>query len=417
MNKYKVDFSEMLVFMLGFFSTFELLRVFGITVFSVLLMIFSTYMILIEKKIFLKKRHLYIGIYMGIVTISELMIFTIQLTNKSEWILSSVKKYILLMFLVCSFLFISKLKEGKKLFIKGLYCSCLIEMIWCYLQFGLYSFFNININQILFGVSQSSAVNGNLVLSGLNSNAGILAPALFFLILYENRMVIRLLTLILFFISGTSSMLICGITILLVLCVNCAYNRLRQERILITKKMITAIMVVIIVAVLIITIKPTLIHELNDSVTRLFSRLSDAKTANFTDGSTFTHTRYYTSIPYIIKNSNVLNILFGYGIDCAGVPFVHFFGQYKELIYVPESDAVTFLYNYGVVGVVIIYFMIFYAVLNCKKSDWRYGAFLCSVVVGGIFYGMYLNWVLLFTWLIIDEEKENQLNSCKINIS
>lgn len=408
MIKNKINIPEKMVFLLGIFSTFELTRIFGITFFSCILVIFTIYMIMYSKKIYIKKQNKYLGIYLGIVSISELMIFTIQLKNRSEWITSSIKKYILLIFLICSLFFILKMKNGKEIFIKGLYYSCLIEMIWCYLQLALYLFAGLDLNMKLFGVSHISSTNGQLVLSGLNSNAGILASSLFFLILIEKKWTIKLLSLILFFISGTSTMIICGVVILFITGVHYLYVKNINKKSNIKIKYFLFFSLVLIVGACLIIFNPEIFQSLIQSFERLFDRLENARKANFTDGSTFTHSRYYTSIYYVIKNSNIINVLLGNGIDCAGVPFVRLYRQYPDLIYVPESDPITFLYNYGIIGFVFIYSVIFHVIFKGRKIDWRYVAFFISIIVGGIFYGMYLNWVFLVTWICVDSIYENK---------
>ena len=55
MIKNKINIPEKMVFLLGIFSTFELTRIFGITFFSCILVIFTIYMIMYSKKIYIKK--------------------------------------------------------------------------------------------------------------------------------------------------------------------------------------------------------------------------------------------------------------------------------------------------------------------------------------------------------------------------
>lgn len=417
MENLKVNIKEVLVFLLGFFSTFELVQLFGVTMFSCILIGFSIYMVVSEKKLYIKNIYVYIWIYIAIVTISELLSFTIQLDNKIIWIISSIKKYILLFFLIIALTYILKMKNGRKQFFRGLYCSCFVEMIWCYLQFVCYKFASVDINMSLFGVSHISNFNGQLVLSGLNSNAGILAPILFFLILFDKRTVIKLLSVVLFFISGTSTMVICGVVILFTMLVHHIYTKIIQDKPTIKQKTIRVFGILLFIMFILVTVKPEMLQNLSSSFSRLFNRLSDARTANFTDGSTFTHTRYYTSILYVLSNSNPINIMFGNGIDCAGVPFVRLFNQYSDIIYVPESDPITFLYNYGIIGFLFIYSMIIFVIGKGRKIDWKYASFFFSVLIGGLFYGMFLNWVLLVTWLSIGSihEKKSIFEEYSVN--
>lgn len=403
----RTSLKKTLVFLCGFFSTFELVQLFGITIFSWLMVAFPFYMIASEKKFYFIKNN-YMWTYLIIVTISESLTATIQLENKQIWISSSLKKYILLLFLIISLTYIANMRNGKQMFFNGLYYSCLLEMVWCYLQLGCYKLTGFDINMAFFGVSHMNKANGKLILSGLNSNAGILAPALFFLILFDKRYTIKLLSVAVFFISGTSTMIICGMVIVFMITIHYIYSKKNMGKYTVKQKAMKVLLASFLLILILFTLQPDLVQNLTNNFIRLFNRLKDAIDSNFSDGSTFAHTRYYTSILYVWANSNLLNIVFGNGIGCAGVPFVRLFNQYAELVYVPESDPITFLYNYGIVGFTYIYWLIINVIIKGKKVSWKYPTFYFSVIVGGIFYGMFLNWVLLVTWLSISSLKEQK---------
>lgn len=408
MMNYNIKLKDTLFFLLGFFSTFEIVQMFGISLFSCMLVLVSCYMILSEGKIFIKSNQKPVCIYIIVVSISECMVTFIELENRNEWITASLKKYILLLFLAITFIYVINYQNGLNMFLRGLYYSCLVEMIWCYLQFVLYKSVGIDINMKLFGMSHISSSTGQLILSGLNSNAGILVPALFVLILFTNKLLIKFFAFFLFFLSGTSTMVICGITVSVILGVRYAWTIIIRKNSHIGKKAFITVTFLFFAALFIIIVNQNFVNNLNDSIMRIVDRINSARTKSFTDGSTFTHTRYYTTVRYVWNKSNIVNVIFGYGIDCAGVPFVRLFKQYAELLYVPESDPITFLYNYGIVGFIYIYWMIISIIKKGRKVDWKYVAFYCSVVIGGLFYGMFLNWILLLTWISIVCVKEKK---------
>lgn len=391
---------SLLLFIDGIFSTFQIIQVAGTTVFSELMLISVVYLLVKDKNISIKKNDGFVWKYIILISISELMIFTIKLRNSSEWKNSSLKKYIILVLVMLFFYVIEKNYETRvRAFVKGLHVSCLIQVFWCYLQFILEKWRDIDINQMFFSVSQYN-LTGQKVITGLHVNAGILAPTIIFLVFYDRRWWVKLLSILIFFIAGTSTMLICGCTVIVLYGVH--HLSLHHKRSISKKNFIEIALIVILVILGIIVLSSSqkdIFERILDMFESMGDRIGTIKDKQFTDGSTFVHTRYYTSLFTIMSSLGIMNILFGFGIGCAGVPFVEIFNQYPQLIYVPESDIMAYIYDVGIIGFVAFYILFIMIIKKGKKIDWHYMAFMIVILVGGVFYGMQLNWVILFEWI------------------
>lgn len=399
--KKEINIALLLLFIVGVFSTFQIIQVSGITVFTILMLVSVIYFLVRDKKICIKMNNGFLWKYGILISVSEVMIFTINLKNSSEWINSSLKKYIIIILVMIFFYLVEKSYDTRVVaLIKGIHTSCLIQVFWCYLQYILESLFNIDINKIFFGVSQYN-LSGQKVISGLHVNAGILAPAIIFLVYYDRRWWIKVLSIIVFFISGTSTMLICGCTVLIIYGVHSMSIHYKR---IISKKSFIRMLIILLVAVLGIVVllsQKGVIDRTLSMFDSIGNRLTNVKDNEFTDGSTFVHARYYTSFLLVMSNLNLINILFGFGIGCSGVPFVQVFNQYSNIVYVPESDIMTFAYDVGIIGFVVFYLLLFTIIKKGRQIDWRYEAFMVTVLIGGIFYGIQLNWVMLFEWICL----------------
>lgn len=399
-NYQSINISSTLLFLMGLFSTFQIIEIKGISVFTWLLFVFVAYTLFTTKKIKYGKNLWYIIGYIILITISEFMIFTINLDNSVLWVATSIKKYLIQLVIVIAFFLIrSKPDERVNTFIKGLHYSCLIELIWCYLQLIFNALWGVSINSLIWEAGQSNLL-GYQVITRLNVNAGILSPSLIFLFLYDKRYIIKLLSISVFFISGSSTMLICGAILA------CCYVACSNRKKMVSKKkiyrIIATLFVSLVTIVLLLMVNGDIFDRLFNMVNHVLKRLLDARTGNFTDGSTFTHTRYYTSIFRVISNISIINTIFGFGIGCAGVPFVQIFNQYADLVYVPESDVITYLYDLGIIGVTFMYIFFTKIMIIGKKVDCNYFTFMFAILIAGFFYGMQLNWVLLLEWIFMD---------------
>lgn len=408
LNKLKgITLEECVVFALGVFSTFQLLELFGVTIFSLILLAYAIYICLIKHR--LSNGILPVWLYMIIVCISECGL--IVSGKHLNWVSASVKNTVLWLcvFIVYMHL-VNKSDKYIKLYFSGVFLSCAFQVIWCGFQFICNKFINLNLNELVFERilhmqgSFYQIKNGILVLTGLTSNAGMMVPVLIFGMILSKKMWMKVILALLAVLIGSTTPIVTvacfmGLYILGI----CIDRILRKKRFSLV--VVRCIFVIVIIAVLgsvvVLISNADIITRLSQTIVQFIIRISSIFTGKFTDGSTATHARYYLEIPYIYSKISLFYILFGYGISCAGIPFVELFNQYPDAVWVPESDFATVLFNNGLLGCVVFYGILIGILVKGKKVDYTYFVLMCTILISGLFYGIQTHWVLLSELLIL----------------
>ena len=400
-NKYSIE--DYLVYLLGLSSTFQIVEIAGITPFTFLLIVLGLFwtlkcgkLVVWSKWFIMYFLSLFISLLVNIFTISEN-----YLKNKNAWTQTSFKGTVLLVFLFFVYSYLCKKQSKRKLFFKGLYHSCIIQVVWSYMQYFIFHMIGVNINDVFFvkllhmwdGVNQIK--NGQMIVTGLHVNAGLLAPVLVFLFLYIKKLWLKLMIFGVFFISGSSTPLLCGVFLILLIMLEFIMKKKLKKKLL-----LNILGIFILVFFIVITNSYLMNRVLNNFELLQNKILSIIKRDDWFDGSTMVHTRYYTSIPFIINNIDLINAIFGFGIKCGGIPFVLYFNQYVDLVYGTESDFIANLYGIGILGSIIFYGMIFYIIFEGKKIDKKYFLWGMTIIFTGIFYSVQLNWVILIEWFM-----------------
>lgn len=409
MKKLKIN----LFFLLGLFSSLQLVEVFGKTIFTWLLLLTVAFYFFTEKKI--RFRFTVFTLYMVSITLTE----CINLFSPvgSAWKSRSINAYILLWLVFFTFQYIRLQPiEVWKAFLGGLYQSCVIQVVWCYLQMLFYHIFHLDINKLIFTdfmhVQETTSYfrKGHLVINGITSNAGMLAPVFIIGMMMTNNALLKAAIAALCLLSGNSSLII-GIFVYFLLSgvkqwKKIQVNRIRKGHILIGTGLLAAVCVV-----LSFRSEFALLDRFQELFVYFIDRIISIFRQNITDGSTFAHVRYYTAIPYILSNTDLITNLFGYGLGCAGIPYSLLFHQYTTLIWIPESDFVAYLFNGGIAGVLLYYIFLARIVMRGIRLDYKYFVGMVSLIMVGFFYGIQLNWVILFELILYELMKRKYMSS------
>lgn len=385
-------------YFLGLVSTWQIIEIFGVNIFTLLVFFIAIkYIIKFGKFPVGKGWFLFFFSTMGLSTLGNLFLSDSFLQNVSEWRKYTLNGVLIIVALYVVLVYLKKDYGNILSFFLGLYHSCLVQLIWCYLQLFFIKVFNLSINSIIFsnGVDQYN-ISNNYVITGLHTNAGILASVLMFLFLFSNSTTIKLLSLAVFFLAGSSTLIICGIS-LIVISILFAMKE-KRKKIKGTKRNVLLLLIIICTFAFAIILGNNS-DNIGSNISDLFSRFRAIRSRRFEDGSTFAHFRYYASIPFIFGKLNAWQILFGFGFKCGGIPFVKFFNQYPDVVYSTESDPISFLYGLGIIGTLVFYTLLFTIIAKGKKKNYKISIWGIVITIAGIFYGMQLNWVILLEWI------------------
>lgn len=310
-------------------------------------------------------------------------------------------------FLIVVYIFFSQRKKVQYLayYIKGVYISSIIQMIWGYAQI-LCDAIGIDLNTIVFRDTLHMVKEiatqyqfGQLKVSGLCWNAGNFAPLITFGFIYTKNCYLKLAFFLLGFLSGSR-------TLMMGLLVSAAIELVVTGKFKTTvskKKVVFLAVAVTVIVIAFVTNMDSILKKVVE-----IADLLDIKNRVRTEGSANTHLYYLTSIPAITMKNDLLSNLFGYGPGCSGYPQSVLMNFYPELDkWSIECDYVNQLWSYGYIGFAIYYYWYIKNTLSAFKLDTKYVALFITFLFEGLLYNITFNWVqfLLISIFIMSKEK------------
>ena len=310
-------------------------------------------------------------------------------------------------FLIVVYIFFSQRKKVQYLayYIKGVYISSIIQMIWGYAQI-LCDAIGIDLNTIVFRDTLHMVKEiatqyqfGQLKVSGLCWNAGNFAPLITFGYIYTKNSYLKVAFFVLGFLSGSR-------TLMMGLLVSAAIELVVTGKFKTTvskKKVVFLAVAVTVIVIAFVTNIDSILKKVME-VADLLDIMNRVKT----EGSANTHLYYLTSIPAITMKNDLLSNLFGYGPGCSGYPQSVLMNFYPELDkWSIECDYVNQLWSYGYIGFAIYYYWYIKNTLSAFKLDTKYVALFITFLFEGLLYNITFNWVqfLLISIFIMSKEK------------
>ena len=404
-----------LLMLLGVFSTLQAFSVFNKTIFSIVLILLSVY-ILLRRKLYLFNNKLFFGYIIVSFITTGLTFFnddfeTVYLNTAILALLNMVLLYIVGASLVD--------RKEMSYFIDGFKLSCYIQLVWCLVQIIASRLFNINVNTILFnnilGYSGtfSSLRDGEIVCTGLHWHAANLIPIITVVLLLKTKIIWKILAVLAAVFSQSATMIIAlGLVFLFKFAV-LIKKVINGGRIINDKNIVSVISIVVCVTILAIIFAPKIIELLS----YLIKRIADI-TSNEAGNSSAVHFRYYTSLPDVFKRASFITIMFGIGLGCSGLIFSSFYGQYEDITWIVESDFVNTLLSNGIIGFVIFYLFIIFLIrklMLAKRVE--LAAFIFILLICGITYNLQFVWVVLLEIILAKYYSINGKSYADINVN
>lgn len=297
-------------------------------------------------------------------------------------------------FLVIIYIFFSQKEKVQYLasYIRGVYISSIIQMIWGYAQI-LFDAAGRDLNSIIFkdifhmmGDYATQYQFGRLKVSGLCWNAGNLAPLITFGYIFTKNSYLKVAFFLLGFLSGSRTLML-GLLVATFI------------EIIITDKFKTSVskksvffggIAFIIGAIALATNLDAISYKAME-----IANLLDIKDRVKTEGSANTHFYYLTSVPAITMKNDLISNLFGYGPGCSGYAqseLMKFYATSDK--WSIECDYVNQLWSYGYLGFIVYYYWYFKNIVKTIRIDKRYAVLFVSFLFEGLLYNITFNWVL-----------------------
>lgn len=398
MNKKKKFKNNIVLFLFGMVSPIYFLMLNGtqFIFFALIAVIIFTLLRSQNMRIYVMKDKLYACIVANLILSSVSgVIFN---NNPSQWkwqaIVFLIYDLLIYVFYIMSANFS---KRDIKAFFQGFKICAVIQIIYGYIQYFSYLLFKLDLNQTLFGKILNldhplSHYNyGRLVPSGFSWHAGTFAPLL--VITYCMAKSSFVLKILIIGIAALTQSSTCIIGVMCCAMLNLFVN-LKKIHIKWKKRTIMFTLAVFTIGIIII-FKTGIIHILVNEVKRLFIRVLTKSNASV-DMSSYFHKRYYLGLPDIVQNSNLMQLIWGYGEGCSGYPFVKVFNQYASTSpWVVESEIINRLLNRGIIGFVFIYIWLVRIAKNGWKISKQYAICFIALFFESITYNIGFFWVLI----------------------
>ena len=398
-----INHYEKSIFLITLFSTFMLVQ-FGIfDLFWILQVLFFLAHIVVTKKLRITKDK-------TILALNAVWIFSTLLCLLSDIPMSYKKNSIIaIIFLIPTFFTISfyeryiKSEKFVSSIKKALLLTCVIQVIWCFVQFVLYSGAHIDLNQVLFRNLLHMVENpsqyklGVYHPSGMCWHSAFMAPIAIITFVISDSYIIKVLAVADAVVCNNATAMI-GIGVCLVLSVLFSLVDFLRKTNKTTRKRTFIAIALIAVILILMSFYSDVMTNVCEKIVDIYGR---AIGAVYDGGSANAHIRYFTAYPNVVKNGSITQFLFGYGTGNSGYTMSKLYGQYTELkSWVVETDVMNQLYSNGIVGFVLYYGFILYIAIKGFKMDRRYFILMVSIMVAGITYNIQFDWVIYLEFLL-----------------
>ena len=394
---------EKSIFVIVFFSTFMLVQ-FGIfDLFLCLQIVFFLVHTVITRKLRITRDRTIISLYC-IWVLSTLLCFVsdIPLSYKKNSIIAIV-------FLVPTFFTISfyeryiKSERFVAYIKKALALTCTLQVILCVVQFLLYNRAHIDLNQLVFRDILHMVENpsqyklGVFHPSGMCWHSAFIAPVVIIAFILCDSYFIKVLAVTDAVICNNAMAMI-GIGVCLGLTgMFSIVDFLKRARKTVRKRTFIAISL-IVVAIIPILFCTNIVPVVCDKIVDIYGRATGAV---YDGGSANAHIRYFTAYPNVVKNSSIIQFLFGYGTGNSGYTMSNLYGQYVDLkSWVVETDVMNQIYSNGIIGFILYYSFLLYIAIKGYKLNRKYFILMISIILAGITYNIQFDWVLFMEFLL-----------------
>lgn len=400
--KKKVPLIDYMFIMLGVFSTIQLLSIAGLTVFNICLVLTVTTIFMLSR---ISVDYFFIFSFCTTVITVIYSFCVADLTKgflKSALIGGIIYIFILITYIVMK----SDVLRAINL-VKGFQISCGLTLVWCVLQIISSYIFRIDLNTLVFekifmikdAMGDYNTETGQLIPSGFFSHRAILSPIFIYLFfLSDNLFVEALIIGISLLTKSTALILGCALGVFFRI-----LSFIMKKHDIKSKK--TKIISGIILTIILVSICLYMSGEIQNIFNYIVQRIVDSR-SNKADNSSVVHYLYYKNLFYIIKDFNLIEILFGNGFATSGLFYTRFNGQYSWMdSWVVESDYINIIISQGILGLVLwIYMMIDIIRKSLKIKEFKTVFFVLLIMFIGIMYNIQFNWFIVVEfafWVLV----------------
>ena len=400
-----------LLFLYGLLGTMPIISVFGLTIFSWLTVVVVFFFVIFRFKGNVRIQKL-LNFYLIIVCLSVISaILCLSGDLPTVWKNQQIKGVVWnFLYLIVFIYFSNSHNDIPQTFVRGVYISSIVHMVWGYLQFVLFSAGGIKLNDLVFvnllHMSTDTVTHikdGSIALSGFCWNAGNMAPLLTLGFAMSTSIPLKAAFALCAFISGSRAAVLGLVTYAIISYILKSGKSKASKRTLLEGLGIAIVGAPILLA----TGKMTLITNAIQKTMSYFSRDTLTRQA-----SAIVHLRYLTSVFDVARFAGPVKTLFGYGISCSGYPFTVLYHQYNTVdfgAWVVECDLINQLWSTGLIALIVRYTWYIKYVKESFIIDKKIFCFFVAFFVEGLVYNVTFNWsfIMLVAIFVILHNKQS----------
>lgn len=393
---------EVLLFLLGLFSTWQIVQFAGFPLFTWLTVLTVGYFFL-TRGFSIRKDGLLLALLAAfLITFGVSLLSDIPADYKKSSLTGTVLQFLVI---IMAFFARRESADGSvSAFLRGFDWSCRIQLVWCILQMGAYYGLKLDINTRIFGDllhmnnETSQYRNGVLACTGLHWHAANLIPILLYTYFHHRSIWTKVLCLVLVYLTKNATALISYVAAVGLDFLMFATYTQRDKGGTVSRKIMVYTVFGVVALVL---VSPVLLPKVWETVEYLLLRIYQIWNPSMGNESSAVHFNYYRNLPHILQNIPVLELLFGSGLNTSGYRFTQFFGQYAESVWTVESDFVNGILNKGVLGVSLQYGFLLVLCHRLRKTGQKpLSCFVLVLILSGFVYDNQFIWVLLLEYML-----------------
>lgn len=335
------------------------------------------------------------------------LIFNSYLVN-GLWMMEAIRfilKNILLLVLV-TVVRSDRLTNYWPVFLKGLYISTIIQLIWEYIEIIYWYVFKRSLNSLVFGdMLGIQASNGWITYHGMFRPMGLswesanLSMALIMGFILSKNTYMKILFFLSVFLGGSRTGIIGMMVALMVTLV----LKFKNKKVLISREKIMELVAGIVVVSSAIVIMANIADSFTGSIILPSAINSLHRISAFlsrSDISSNRHLEYITKLPEIFTSYSPHHIIIGFGTTSAGLFYTLLFGWNSSVAqWSPESDFINILVGNGVIGIGCYYHML-YKVYKKNRENNEIKTIIIVICICGFLYAYIRSWIMLIVALL-----------------
>lgn len=295
--------------------------------------------------------------------------------------------------------------KNKDAYVKGLWISSWVQLVWGTAQFLLYRLNGQSLNQLLFadilhieGTNYTMQYLGLQRITGLHWECAYYALSLTIGMILASRRWQKILFLVGILLSTSRTGVLTALFAIFIAGILDFKKNKSKIKNRLNLRTISIYSAFTVLFIMICVNYGTLMYDNIIGNLQRFQNLDN-------DSSALVHMWYYEYLPDILFNKfDIIHFLFGVGSGSSGYMYSRYYAIYSTVnAWTIENEFANQLVGNGIIGAIATYTWIIKRIRSCENDNYK--ALIFSIVIGGITYSYLVNWVWMVVFMLSIKER------------